>query len=368
MSEPDAVPLPRAGEVFFDVRGEARTMRLSWYADSAVAVFSIWQGNRCTGTFRLPFADLDRMIATLQIGPPGQAAVGRRTEMPGYLAESGAYGAGEYGAGEYGAAGYADFGYGSSGYPGQWPGEVGADGYGPADYPPGGYGAAGYERADYGTTEYAGADFDGTGYDGGDYLPADEYADTDYVASEYGPGEYGPGEYGPGEYGPGEYGPGEYGPGEYGPGEYGPGEYGPGEYPDYASGADPVAEHPFDEAGYQSSAEYWAGSYGQSGPVDQPGLAGRYGDVEPIGRLDGGRAGSGRHRSADLPGVPGTEPVGTEPGWGERNGDPADLPAVSAQRLSPPAVEVRADAEGPAGEADLTGLRSVSAGHTPARR
>lgn len=70
MSEPDAVPLPREGEVFFDVRGEARSMRLSWYANSKVAVFSIWQGNRCTGTFRLPFADLARMVQTLQSGPP----------------------------------------------------------------------------------------------------------------------------------------------------------------------------------------------------------------------------------------------------------------------------------------------------------
>src|SRR5271169_3645396 len=69
MSEPDAVPLPRGGEVFFDVRGEARSLRLSWYADSAIAVFSIWQGNRCTGTFRLPFADLARMTQTLQAGP-----------------------------------------------------------------------------------------------------------------------------------------------------------------------------------------------------------------------------------------------------------------------------------------------------------
>lgn len=74
MSEPDAVPLPREGEVFFDVRGDARTMRLSWYADSAVAVFSIWQGNRCTGTFRLPFADLVRMVDTLQSGPPSRPA------------------------------------------------------------------------------------------------------------------------------------------------------------------------------------------------------------------------------------------------------------------------------------------------------
>jgi hypothetical protein len=73
MSEPDAVALPREGEVFFDVRGEARSMRLSWYADSAVAVFSIWQGNRCTATFRLPFADLARMVDTLESGPAAHA-------------------------------------------------------------------------------------------------------------------------------------------------------------------------------------------------------------------------------------------------------------------------------------------------------
>ena len=76
MSEPDAVPLPREGEVFFDVRGEARSMRLSWYANSKVAVFSIWQGNRCTGTFRLPFADLTRMVQALQAGPPEAVPAG----------------------------------------------------------------------------------------------------------------------------------------------------------------------------------------------------------------------------------------------------------------------------------------------------
>jgi hypothetical protein len=64
-----AAPLPRAGEVFFDVRGDSRTMRLSWYAGTGVAVFSIWQGGNCTGTFRLPLADLPRMIETLRLGP-----------------------------------------------------------------------------------------------------------------------------------------------------------------------------------------------------------------------------------------------------------------------------------------------------------
>src|SRR4029077_4434217 len=71
MSASDAAPLPRLGEVFFDVRGESRTMRLSWYADNGVAVFSIWQGGTCTGTFRLPIADLPRMVEALRRGPHG---------------------------------------------------------------------------------------------------------------------------------------------------------------------------------------------------------------------------------------------------------------------------------------------------------
>ncbi len=47
-------------------------MRLSWYADTGVAVFSIWQGGVCTGTFRLPIDDLPRMVETLQRGPQGR--------------------------------------------------------------------------------------------------------------------------------------------------------------------------------------------------------------------------------------------------------------------------------------------------------
>jgi hypothetical protein len=72
MSASDAAPLPRLGEVYFDVRGESRSMRLSWYADTGVAVFSIWQGGTCTGTFRLPIADLPRMVEALRRGPHGE--------------------------------------------------------------------------------------------------------------------------------------------------------------------------------------------------------------------------------------------------------------------------------------------------------
>jgi hypothetical protein len=76
MSASDAAPLPRLGEVFFDVRGSSRSMRLSWYSDTGVAVFSIWQGGTCTGTFRLPIDDLPRMVEALQRGPRGAGPPG----------------------------------------------------------------------------------------------------------------------------------------------------------------------------------------------------------------------------------------------------------------------------------------------------
>ena len=68
MSASDAAPLPRLGEVFFDVRGSTRTMRVSWYSDTEVAVFSVWNGDTCTGTFRLPREDLERLIEVLGQG------------------------------------------------------------------------------------------------------------------------------------------------------------------------------------------------------------------------------------------------------------------------------------------------------------
>ncbi len=81
MSVSDAAPLPRAGEVFFDIRGNSRCMRLSWYADTGVAVFSIWQGSQCTGTFRLPIDELPRMVETLRTGPgAGSAGAAPPTE------------------------------------------------------------------------------------------------------------------------------------------------------------------------------------------------------------------------------------------------------------------------------------------------
>jgi hypothetical protein len=113
MSASDAAPLPRLGEVFFDVRGNSRSMRLSWYADTGIAVFSIWQGGRCTGTFRLPMDDLARMTEILQRGPQ-RRPVGRRPEYDGGYDPAG------YDEAGYESAGYEEAGYDEAGYDEDW--------------------------------------------------------------------------------------------------------------------------------------------------------------------------------------------------------------------------------------------------------
>lgn len=114
MSAPDAAPLPRLGEVFFDVRGASRTMRVSWYSGTGIAVFSIWQGDTCTGTFRLPIRELPRMVEALAKGPPGAVPGGYRDVPRGSRGEAA-----------------------PGGYPGMPPG--GYEDYAPGGGSPGGY-------------------------------------------------------------------------------------------------------------------------------------------------------------------------------------------------------------------------------------
>jgi hypothetical protein len=59
-------PLPSPGDVFSDVRGGERTMRVSYHSDRGIAVVSLWAGGLCRGSFRLAEEDLDRFVAVLQ--------------------------------------------------------------------------------------------------------------------------------------------------------------------------------------------------------------------------------------------------------------------------------------------------------------
>jgi len=133
-------------------------MRLSWYADTGIAVFSIWQGGRCTGTFRLPMDDLARMTEILQRGPQRRRGDARH----------------DHERGDYEAAGYEDgSGYERSGYDG--PGHDSA-GYDSAGYDSAGYDSAGYESAGYERPGYeGGGQYDSSGYEG-DWYSADRSA------------------------------------------------------------------------------------------------------------------------------------------------------------------------------------------------
>jgi hypothetical protein len=131
----DAAPLPRLGEVFFDVRGHSRSMRLSWYGDTGVAVLSIWQGDRCSGTFRLPADELSRMVATLQRGPDRDQPA--RDQPDGAQFESAQFDGPQFDGPQFDGPQPGRDGYDPRDGYGPEDGYAQRDGYGPAD----GYGS-----------------------------------------------------------------------------------------------------------------------------------------------------------------------------------------------------------------------------------
>jgi hypothetical protein len=183
-------------------------MRLSWYADTGIAVFSIWQGGRCTGTFRLPMDDLARMTEILQRGPERQRGGGRRER------------------GDYERAGYGEASYGEASY-----GEAG-------------YGEQQFGEAGYGENQYDEASYDDDRYGEGRY-------DEDWFEEGNRAGGHGTDEYGAGERRAGEHGL-------------------TGGYPDRPGANRPSAG--LDSAGYGRSAGYGdsAGYEQQAGYADFP--------------------------------------------------------------------------------------------------
>jgi hypothetical protein len=53
---------------FFDTRGTVRRMGVSAHAADSTLVFSLWQGDACTGTFRLPASEAPGLISALAYG------------------------------------------------------------------------------------------------------------------------------------------------------------------------------------------------------------------------------------------------------------------------------------------------------------
>ena len=60
------VPLPSFGEVFFDARGQDRVLRITWH--HGTLVLSLWRGDMCTASFRMPLSDVGRLIDALDEG------------------------------------------------------------------------------------------------------------------------------------------------------------------------------------------------------------------------------------------------------------------------------------------------------------
>lgn len=69
---------------FYDARGRVRRMGVSTHPVDSTIVISLWQGDICTGTFRMPAKDAARLISTLAYGmtevisdDPSKIAVGQ---------------------------------------------------------------------------------------------------------------------------------------------------------------------------------------------------------------------------------------------------------------------------------------------------
>ncbi len=53
---------------FYDARGHVRRMGVSTHPTDSTIVISLWQGDVCTGTFRMPAANAAHLISTLAYG------------------------------------------------------------------------------------------------------------------------------------------------------------------------------------------------------------------------------------------------------------------------------------------------------------
>jgi hypothetical protein len=304
----DAAPLPRLGEVFFDVRGSSRSMRLSWYANTGIAVFSIWQGGTCTGTFRLPLDDLSRLVESLGRGlPDGPADVsaftgpiplgGQRPRLA------------------LGAAPFEPFTGAMSVLS-----EEQAAAYGFPRPPQNGAPQNGAPQNGYGPAAGLGQAY---GYEANGYPPNADYATDPSVYNQNpttigvggpatGPQQFGPGQPVPG----GQYGAGvQYGPGQpIGPGQqfgadqqqaapqYGAGQHADPQQYEYAAQQYGSAQQPSDPQ-YPTAPEYGTDPQYAAGPqqVAPQFGTGPYGTVQQPGdeQQAVGQYGVGQDRGAD---------------------------------------------------------------------
>jgi hypothetical protein len=74
----DLVTLPSpASRWFADARG--RSLRATWHAEAELVVLSLWETDRCIGTFRLPVSDAPQLMVLLAEATKAWAAKGAST-------------------------------------------------------------------------------------------------------------------------------------------------------------------------------------------------------------------------------------------------------------------------------------------------
>ncbi len=61
-------PAAPGAEFFLDARGDARSLRVRWHREHGLVVLSLWRGEECTGTFRLPVEEVPILVEALRAG------------------------------------------------------------------------------------------------------------------------------------------------------------------------------------------------------------------------------------------------------------------------------------------------------------
>ena len=66
MEGPTAVPY--SGAIYLDSRGSERALRVTWHHETDLVVLSLWRGQECAGSFRLPIEEVPDLIEQLRSG------------------------------------------------------------------------------------------------------------------------------------------------------------------------------------------------------------------------------------------------------------------------------------------------------------
>lgn len=87
----EVIPFPSHGDVFFDVRGRERALRLNWHPENGLVVLSFWRDGECAATFRMRAEDVPQLVGVFVEGLAEWAPSSMSVPRPGPLpAESSA--------------------------------------------------------------------------------------------------------------------------------------------------------------------------------------------------------------------------------------------------------------------------------------